>query len=627
MFVLRASLTAIFLITAGAALLYLVIDVPAANSAATAQRNVYLYADGTLLANEGAVNRHNVPLAKVPQTVRRAVLAAEDRDFYQEGAVDLSAILRGAYNTVRGNGRQSGSTITQQYVKNYYLSQDQTISRKLKEIFIAVKTDRELNKDEIFERYLNTSYFGRNAYGIEAASQAYYGKDVDKLNTAEGAYLATLLRAPSVYDIDAYPKNRSRAIKRWNYVLDGMVEKAWLSLSQRRTMHFPELKSAQTGAGLSGQRGYIVQAVKQELLSKGILDAQQLAAGGFFITTTIDRTQEERLVQAVSDELISQLRPERKQDQLLRAAAASVDPVSGHTVALYGGVDAARQYINNATRRDYQVGSTFKPFVLAAALANGSLTQDGRLITPSTEYDGTSRRVVQGLPGDSSYAPANEDNENYGIITASAAMEQSVNSVFAQMAADVTPSKVRATAMALGLPAQTLPENPGASIGLGTTQASVLDMAQAYATLDNHGARSPYSLVTGITRSGTAVLLPENIPLQAISRQAADTTTQVLRGVVEDGTGEVAQEVDRPAAGKTGTAEEDAAAWFAGYTPELTTVVAVMGQDPATGAPRPLYGALGKERINGGDIPARIWTQFMRTALAETPAESFDLQL
>lgn len=208
---------------------YTLVQIPAANVAAVAQSNVYLYEDGSQLARDGEVNRENVPLSHIPKSVRRAVLAAEDRDFYNEPAIDPQGMVRAAWNTATGKGTQGGSTITQQYVKNYYLAQEQTVVRKGKEFFIAIKLNREESKAQILEGYLNTSYFGRNAYGIQAAAQAYYSKDVQDIDTAEGAFLAALLNAPSAYDVALHPENTPQAEGRWNYVLDGMVKEKWLS--------------------------------------------------------------------------------------------------------------------------------------------------------------------------------------------------------------------------------------------------------------------------------------------------------------------------------------------------------------------------------------------------------------
>ncbi|MFH9692525.1 transglycosylase domain-containing protein [Streptomyces globisporus] len=617
----------VVLLGAGIFAAYRLVDIPAANAAATAQSNVYLYSDGSVIARDGDVNREKVKLSQVPPTVQHAVLAAEDRDFYSDDrAVDVKAMLRAGWNTVTGKGKQGGSTITQQYVKNYYLGQERTVLRKAKEAIIAVKLNREETKDQIFEGYLNTSYFGRNAYGIQAAAQAYYGKNVEELTTAEGAYLASLLNAPSAYDVIAHPGNKPAAQRRWNYVLGGMVKERWLTAAERATTRFPTPGEAKPSNGLSGQRGYIVQAVEDYLNRRGILDAKTLATGGYRITTTLDKAKQDAFVKAVADNVTAKTSADRAADRNVRVGGASIVPETGKVVALYGGIDYTKQYVSNATRRDYQVGSVFKPFVLTSAVVNDSTTQDGRRITPNTVYDGTNKRTVVGVQGSTDYAPANEDDVDYGDITVRVATDKSVNSVYAQMAQDVGPSKVRDTAIALGIPADTPDLTAAPSIALGTANASVLDMAEAYATLADHGRHGRYVLVEKVTKDGAEIELPERTTDQAVSREAADTTTAVLRSVVEGGTGTAAQAVGRPAVGKTGTAEEDRAAWFAGYTPDLASVVAVMGQNPDTGAQTPLYGALGLSRVNGGGAPAETWAAYTEAALRSSPAQEFDLR-
>ncbi|MBE8469501.1 transglycosylase domain-containing protein [Streptomyces justiciae] len=607
---------------------YSLVKIPPANALATKQSNVYLYADGSQLARDGEVNRENVTLAQVSKAAQHAVLAAEDRDFYSESAIDPKAMLRAGWNTATGKGKQSGSTITQQYVKNYYLAQEQTVTRKVKEFFISIKLDRTESKDQILEGYLNTSYFGRNSYGIQAAAQAYYGKDATDLSAAQGAYLAALLNAPSEYDVVAHPENKSAALARWNYVLDGMVKEGWLPQSERTGLKFPMPKEATVSTGMSGQRGYLVNAINDYLSDNKILTADELDAGGYRITTTIQKNKQDDFVKAVNKQLMDKLdKKNRKVDTYVRAGGAAVDPKTGQVVAMYGGIDYVKQYTNNATRQDFQVGSTFKPFVFTSAVENDSTTQDGRTITPNTYYDGTNKRPVQGWTG-GAYDPANEDDVSYGNITVRTATDKSVNSVYAQMAVDVGPDKVKQTAVDLGLPSSTPELNAYPSIALGVARASVLDMAEAYATLANHGKHGTYTMIKSITRDGQSVVeLPERKTSQVVSREAADTTTSILQSVVENGTATAAQAAGRPAAGKTGTAEEDQAAWFAGYTPDLATVVAVMGQDPETAAHKSLYGAMGLQRVNGGGAPAEIWADFTQRALKGKPASDFDLEL
>ncbi|OEU97620.1 penicillin-binding protein [Streptomyces qinglanensis] len=624
--VLGAFLLVVLAVSGALVAGYLLVSIPAPNEAAAAQTNVYLYADGSQIARDGDINRENVTLGKVPKTTQHAVLAAEDRDFYHESAVDPQAMARAGWNMVTGGERQSGSTITQQYVKNYYLSQDQTVTRKAKEFFIALKLDNEVSKNDILQGYLNTSYFGRNAYGIQSAAHAYYGKEVGELTAGEGAYLAALVNSPNAYDTRAHPESKDRAVARWNYVLDGMVKEGWLSKSDRTGMKFPEPHKVKPPRNLSGERGYLVDAVKNYLIGNEIIDERRLAAGGFRITTTFQPKKQKAMRDAVDDELMAKLdRKNRKVDSYVRAGGASVDPKTGKVVAMYGGIGYTKQYTNNATRRDYQVGSTFKPFLFTSAVQNRSTTQDGRLIRADTVYDGTNKREVVSDGRGTGYAPANEDQHSYGKIPVSTAMDKSVNSVFAQMGIDVGPKNVKETAIDLGIPkdAPNLTEN--GSIALGVTTASVLDMAEAYATLANHGKHGHYSMVEKATRGGEVISLPDPDPVHAVPREAADSTTATLRSVVQGGTGTAAQAAGRPAAGKTGTAEEDKAAWFAGYTPDLSTVVSVMGQNPKTAVQEPLYGTGGRPRVNGGGFPTQIWAAYTKKALEGRPAKDFDL--
>ncbi len=404
-FVLSTFVLGIMLVVGLFALGYYMVNIPAANAAATKQSNVYLYADGSQLARDGEVNRENVTLAQISKDAQHAVLAAEDRDFYTESAVDPKAMLRAAWNTVTGKGKQSGSTITQQYVKNYYLAQEQTVTRKVKEFFIAIKLDQVKSKNQILEGYLNTSYAGRNSYGLQAAAQAYYGVDAVALTAGQGAYLAALLNAPSEYDVIAHPENRPAALARWAYVLDGMVKKGWLTQSARDAITFPEPKQSIVSTGMSGQRGYLVKAVNDYLFENKILTEDELQAGGYRITTTLQKPKQDAFVKAVNDQVMKKLdKKNNKVDNYVRAGGVAIDPASGKVLAMYGGIDYTKQYVNNATRRDYQDGSTFKPFVFTSAVQNGSVTQDSRTITPNTYYDGTNKRPVQGWNGDE-YAP------------------------------------------------------------------------------------------------------------------------------------------------------------------------------------------------------------------------------
>ncbi len=234
--------------------LYLVIDIPEGNPEAELQSNVYKYSDGSIMTRTGDRNREIVDLAKVPKEVQRTFVAAENKTFYKDSGVDLKGTARGVLNTLSGKGAQGGSTITQQYVKNYYLSQEQTVTRKLKELVISLKLDREKSKDYILAGYINTSYYGRGAYGIQAAAQAYYRVDAEDLTVEQGAYLAALLQAPNQYDWAIASETGKKLVQeRWNYVLDNMVEEDWLSRADRQGMEFPVPEEPKTSAGMGAR--------------------------------------------------------------------------------------------------------------------------------------------------------------------------------------------------------------------------------------------------------------------------------------------------------------------------------------------------------------------------------------
>ncbi|BFV59158.1 transglycosylase domain-containing protein [Kitasatospora sp. CMC57] len=602
------------------------VKVPDAHAQATAQSNTWLYQDGTLLARTGQTNRQNVGLDKISQDAQHAALAAEDRNFYHEGAVNLKGLTRAAFATATGGSTQGGSTITQQYVKNTYLNQKQTVTRKVKELFIALKVDATETKDEVLSGYLNTSYYGRGAYGIQAAAQAYYGIDAAQLNAAQGAYLAALLNAPSAYDVStASPTGKQNATNRWNYVLDGMVQENWLSASDRAAITFPEVKEPKSAPGLAGQAGYLVNAATEYLTTHNVLTDAQLAQGGYTVRLTVDPKRQQDLDAAVRAQLTDRLKPDsRPVDAAAQAGAVSLDPKTGAVVALYGGQDATKHWIDNATRQDYQAGSTFKAIALAAALESGAKTQSGRTITPQTVYDGRSNRPVVGGRG-TPYAPPNDGNKSYGQITLQQATDWSVNSAFAQLAQDTGLEKVRETAVALGLPADTPGLTAVSSIALGSSTPSVLEMAGVYATLDNGGRQTTPWLVKSLEHEGENVALPAPKTTQAVSEETARTVTSMLQGVVSDpgGTGYRAKELDRPAAGKTGTTDDLKSVWFSGYTPELVTSVALFGQEPGSGKQVSLDGTGGAAGAAGGNFPARIWTAYMAAALDGQPVTDF----
>ncbi|MET7291920.1 transglycosylase domain-containing protein [Streptomyces griseoloalbus] len=618
--------------------LYMVIDIPEGNADAELQGNVYKYSDGSLMARKG-YNREIVDLARVPKDVQRTFVAAENKTFYKDSGVDIRGTARGVLNTLSGKGAQGGSTITQQYVKNYYLTQDRTVSRKLKEMVISLKLDREKSKDYILAGYINTSYYGRGAYGIQAAAQAYYRVDAEDLTVEQGAYLAALLQAPNQYDWAIASDTGKRLVQeRWDYVLDNMVEQKWLDRSERQAMKFPVPEEPRPAPGMEGQTGYVVEAantaLKRQLVEQGTAEDMNQAdalvdAGGWTVTLNVDKKKQAALEKAVKTRLTSKLDPaERAVDADVQAGAVSVNPKTGAVVAMYGGVDYVKHYTNNATRDDYQPASTFKPVILAAAVDQDAETQDGVPITADTIYDGTSKRPVMDGDREVGFAPPNEDDVDYGDVTVQEAMNKSINSVFAQMGIDVGMPEVVEVAGRLGMETEGMEAVPAQT--LGSMGASPLEMAGVYATLDNHGKKVTPAVVKSVEHKDRRVEFPDPIGEQVISREAADTVTSVLTGVVDDGTARKSVRENplrdgQQVAGKTGTSDNNKSAWFTGFTPGLVTSVGLFGEDEKNHSQVPMYRAGGVDyRVNGGGFPAEIWAAYTFGVMDEVT--EFDLE-
>ncbi|WP_328927414.1 penicillin-binding protein [Streptomyces sp. NBC_00190] len=631
--ILGTFLGLILLLMATAIILYFSVNEPTdPNESATLQSNTYRYSDGSIMARTGAMNREILPIDKIPEDVRTAFIAIENKSFYEDRGVDVMGVARGLFNTVRGKGTAGGSTITQQYVKNYYLTQDQSPTRKIRELIISLKVDQRMKKPEILAGYLNTNFYGRNAYGIQAAAQAFYGVDAEKLTLEQGAYLAAVIQAPSQYDLATAGPNGTRLVNiRFNAVLDNMVEMGKLDPAKRKTMTLPPPIKPKPRPGMDGQKGYLVQAANDEMDKQGIKDGQILA-GGWNITLNVDKEKQAALEKAVQDELESKLdRKDTKgkpQDQSVQAGATSVDPKTGAIVAMYGGQGLEEKAASNALRTDYQPGSTFKPIVLASALENNATTQDGKPITPNTLYDGTSKRQVVGskIP----FNPQNQDNRNFGdpMITVQGATDFSVNSVYAQMIVDVKPPAVKKTALELGMKERAgWPEDKPA-MALGTMSANTVEMAGVYATLDNHGKKVTPTIIKKAEHKDREFKPEPAVGSQAISRKTADTVTKVLTGVVNDegGSGNKVRSSAYEAAGKTGTTESNVAGWFTGYTPELVTVVAMFGEDPTTHNQVTLTGTAGLGRAGGSSFPASIWKAYTLAVLKDEDTDKFDLK-
>ncbi len=584
------------------ALLVATTEVPEPNEVATSQTTIVYWADGTTeLGRLGDANRISVPLAEVPLDVQHAVLAAEDRDFYEHGGFSPAGIGRAVWNNLSGGDLQGGSTITQQYAKNAYLTQERTLKRKLDELVLAMKLETSVSKDQILEDYLNTIYFGRGAYGIQVASQQYFGRGVDKLSVSQAAALAAIIRSPGNYD-PSDPDNRERLRGRWAYVLDGMVTQGWITQEQADEATFPKFRKARPANRFGGTKGYLLDAVRQELVARGITE-DELNRGGLRVTSTFDRDAQAAAVAAVQDE-----GPDSGTDGL-RIGLAAVRPGTGEVVAMYGGEDYVTSPVNNATQAIGQAGSTFKPFALAAAIEDG--------IGLDSTWNGNTRVTID------DYVVNNYGDRSWGRISLLKATEQSVNSAYVAVSQEVGYDAVVDAAQRAGIPQGTPALEPVRSVALGVASPHVVEVADAYATFAARGQRAEITVIKEVTGPNGGVLIKvEPSPTQAFDSDVADAVNFALSRVVSNGTGAAAQALGRPSAGKTGTTNENRSAWYVGYTPQLATAVMFVKDGP-DGNPVSLSGVGGLTSVTGGSFPARIWTAFMRGALEGQPVERF----
>jgi len=538
---------------------------------------------GTLNAE---VARSDIPLEDLPEHVPNAVLAAEDRGFHEHGGISFTGILRAVFANARaGEIRQGGSTITQQYIKNAVVGSEQTFIRKVKEASLAIKLEREYDKDTILELYLNSIYWGRGAYGIEAAARTYFGRPATQLNINQAAVLAGIIQQPERLDPIENPEG---AMARRDFVLDGMLEEGWLEPDRHETVRGFDLPTVTNRTVVNrGPNAYFVDAVRRTL-------ADELGEADLFRGLRIHTTLDQRIQAAAETALTEALA-----EQEFTGAIVIVDPVTGGVRALVGGPDIAAQPYNTAVREFRQVGSSFKTATLAAWI------EDGRSV--ETTFEGPSTyQVPDGKGG--THEVSNYGDRSFGTQTVRQATQSSTNTVFVQLQAELGADRVIDVASRLGLPSEREGQDgpvmePVPTLTLGVASFTPLEMAGAYATLAANGARTTTHLVTRVENlSGEMLWEPQVTTVQALEPADAALVTDVLRGVVTRGTAGNAA-IDRPSAGKTGTTDDNRNAWYAGYTPNLAAAVWIGNLDNS-----PTAG------ITGGSVPARVWAAAMRTA-------------
>jgi penicillin-binding protein 1A len=554
-------------------------------------QSVFFFDDaGRFIARLNAEERRIiVPFRRVPEDVREAFLAAEDERFYEHDGVDAIAIARALWNDVTGGTFQGGSTITQQLVRNTsdpYVGRERTLMRKLREALTAIRLERRFSKNRIFEMYLNQIYFGQGAYGVETAAQEYFGKHVWTLDLGQAATLAGLVASPTHYNPRTEPR-ASRARRDW--VLDrmaalGFVSPAGASAAKSEPMAVvpPEPQESQAA--------YFVDWLTRDIRRRQGADV--LYRGGLKIETTLDLRMQHAAERAIAGVLDEPGDPQ--------AALVSIDVRTGGVLAMVGGRDFHRSQVNLATGQGgtgRQAGSAFKPFVLATALEEG--------ISPYDVYPAPSSITIN-HPGAAPWNVSNYGGSSYGSQSVRSATVNSVNTVYAQLIDEVGPEDVVDTAHAMGIRSE-LP--PVLSLTLGTAEVTPLEMASGFATLASGGIYHRPTGVRWITDArGETLEGPIGGGRRALPENIADQVTDILLDVVAGGTGAGAQIPGVAIAGKTGTAQDHADAWFCGYTAEVATCVWMgyaRGRVPMTN----VHGI----PITGGSLPAAIWKAFMET--------------
>lgn len=595
---------AFLLLIAGLATTFIIayntITIPAPNEFAQAQSTTVYYADGTTTMGTFAeVNRTIIDASTLPDYVGHAVVSSEDRSFYSNNGVDPKGIARAFWNNLRGGATQGASTLTQQYIKNYYVDTTSSYVGKFKQAIMAIKIDREMSKEDILHSYLNTVYFGRGAYGIEAASQAFFGHGASDLTISESALLAGIMPAPSAWDPAVDP---DKAQQRFQRVIDFMYEDGYISAAEHDAATMPETIAEHNTEVYAGPNGYLLQMVRAELEHKAGLTPEQLDTGGYHITTTINPTLQEAAVNAVN------ALPDGHSPNL-HVALASIDASTGGIIALYGGSDYLTSQMNSATDAVAQAGSTFKPFALVAALEDGMTLSDG--------YSGASPMTIN----DATFT--NYGNVSYGWSNLIAATANSINTPYVQLNRDLGPDKANQVAIRAGYPEDTLGLTDTLQSVLGSASPHTIDIATAYATFAAQGTRHDSHIVAQVTNADGAVSYSADVTGKKVFDDGvmADAT-YAMQQVVNQGSGTTALSLGRPVAAKTGSSSDNKSAQFVGYTPQIATAVTLYqsGDDGSEESITP-WGQY--EEITGATYPADIFTAYMSTALADLPVVDF----
>jgi membrane peptidoglycan carboxypeptidase len=621
-FITVGSLTILGMISAIAVVVYgySTTTLPAANADFKTATTYIYYNDGkSELGSVAIQNRTPLTFKQMPETVKQAAVAAENRTFWTDQGISIRGMLRAAWTIARGGDVQGGSTITQQYIKILYLNSERTLTRKFRELFLAYKINKEMSKEDILAGYLNTIYFGHGAYGVQAASKEYFNIDAKELNVPQAAFLSTVVNNPSMYD-PSDKDNRERILSRYRYVINSMAEMNYINPAQAASyaQKLPKFPKVPANQRYGGPKGFLLKMVERELSAAGF-DSSQISGGGLKITTTFDEEAQAAAVEAAQKYTRQSARTAGRKSSKLHAAVASVDVSTGEVLALYGGPDYVKNSRNWATT-PRPTASTFKTYALAAALKDGFNlfdTFNGNTWTP---------------PGDKNPV-RNEFSHQYGqSVNLVKATADSINTAFVDLTTqmDNGPRKIMKVAQSVGAP-----KGPGWDnndrIPLGTAEVSPLAQASAYATFANDGIAVPDHVVREVRdRKGRIVYQAHPEKKRAVPEDIAHDVTFALSNVVEQGTGHNVQTLNRPVAGKTGTKDRSnpdgtsdiVSAWFVAYTRQISTAVMYVAGSDGNGD-LDKYARPGDSTFFGGTYPALTWADYMKAATKGQAVKDF----
>lgn len=601
----------------GIAYAYVTIQVPDENADFLTNTTSVYYADGKQKIGSFQVqNRQSIAYDQMPQYVKDAIVAGENRSFWTDPGISPTGLMRAALGLIGiapadTTATGGGSTITQQYIKVMYLTQEKTFTRKAKEILLAAKIGNELSKEEILGRYLNTVYFGRGAYGIQAAAQAYFKKNASKLDLGESVALAAIVNLPGRLDPATGDNAAADLLERYQYILNGMLEMGKITQSQHDDIYYtlPKFPEIQAGSQFGGTKGYLLKMVEKEMLAKGFTD-DQVTGGGLKIVTTFDAKAQSAMESSVQKGIKWVAEGTGVKASSLHPGMASIDNATGGVLAIYGGADYVKNNRNWATTTT-RTGSTFKPYTLTAALRDGW--------TLSDTVDGNTLK----LPG-ATKPITNAGGANYGRVSLLTATTKSINTAFVDLATQLTDGygAILQAANDAGLPtAEGWDAVPTAT--LGVPEVSPLYQAAGYSTFANEGVRrAPHVVAKVIDLQGRTLYEADTTGAQTIEPDVARDVTYALEHVAQDGTGSRAAALGYPVGGKTGTVYYTVngkpitpAIWFVGFTKQITTAINFVRGDSGT-------ESLGA-KIYGSKWPAMTWLDYMQKAMDGKPKLDF----